>query len=331
MLRLLTVMCLLSHLGMAQKQKPKHIGFLMDDFYSVRWIKDSTAFASKVRQLGHRVSIRVCDSDTALQHRQVKELIKEGVDVLVITPEDCNSASRLVETAHRHHIPVIAYDRLILNSDLDYYVSFDAHKVGEMQARFMVDSLHGKGTIMLVNGPKSDQNATSFREGQLKVLQPYVASGRITLAYDNQISEWTLLEALMETNGFLAGYNGKIDGVIAANDELAEGVLEAFSFSRPNIKLPITGQDANPPACTRLVKGTQAMTVFKPVDSLAYEAAYLACSVAMGEHPVTTNTVYNGKKQVPFFQMHPILLTRQNVKKYIFDTGYYPDLGKEIK
>lgn len=314
MYRLLTALLFVSHVLVAQKQK--HIGFLMDDFYSIRWVKDSTAFAHKVRELGHRVSIRVCDSDTSLQHRQVKELIKDGVDVLVITAEDCNSASILVETAHRSHIPVIAYDRLIMNSNLDYYVSFDAMKVGEMQAQFMIDSLRGKGNIMLINGPKSDQNAIMFREGQLKALKPYVDEGKIRIVYDRQISEWTLLEATMEGNEFLAGYKGKIDGVIAANDELAEGILEAYKFSRPDDRVVITGQDANPPACARITEGKQAMTVYKPVDNLAKEAAVLACEVAMGKHPVSKSVIHNGKRNVPFFEQAPILLTQKNIKKY---------------
>lgn len=303
-------------------QKPKHIGFLMDDFYSIRWVKDSAAFASEVRKMGHKVSIRVCDSDTALQHQQVRELVAQGVDVLVITPEDCGSAGRLVATAHKSHIPVIAYDRLILNADLDYYISFDGSKVGELQAKFIVDSLKGKGNIMLVNGPKSDQNATVFREGQLKVLKPYVDAGKIKIVYDQQISEWTLLEAMMETNGFLATNTDKIDAVIAANDELAEGVLEAFKFSRPDQKLLITGQDANPSGSQRIANKTQGMTVFKPVDQLAKQAAELAVNVALGKKPTVATTVSNGKKNVPFIQLQPIMITNQNIQKLIFDSGY---------
>lgn len=292
----------------------------MDDFYSsIRWVKDSASFAQKVRQLGHQVSIRVCNSDTAVQHQQAKELLKEGVDVLAIVPADCFSAYKIVEDAHRKHVPVIAYDRLVMNSDVDYYVSFDAVEVGEIMAQFIVDTLHGKGTVMLVNGPKSDHNATLFREGQLKILKPYIESGKIKLAYDNQLSAWTNLESMMETNSFLSGYSGAIDGVIAANDDMAEGVLEAFSFSRPSLKVPVTGQDATPLACSRIVKGTQAMTVFKPVDSLAYEAAALSVQLALGKQPNTKITVFNGKNQVPFLQLDPILLTSKNIKKYVPD------------
>jgi len=303
--------------GFVFGQTQKHIGFLMDDFYSIRWVKDSTAFATKVRELGNKVSIRVCDSDTALQHKQVKELIDLGVNVLVITPEDCKSSKVLVETAHKYNVPVIAYDRIILNSDLDYYISFDASEVGEIQAQFIVDSLHGKGNIILINGPTSDQNANVFREGQLKVLKPYLDAGKIKILHDKQISEWTMLEATMETNDFLSGTNQKIDAAIAANDELAEGILEAFSFSKPEVKLLVTGQDANPLGCTRIRKGTQGMTVYKPVEELARQAAILACDIALGKKITTTSIVNNGKKDVPFIKLDPMLVSKRNIDKVL--------------
>jgi len=307
--------CLISSLIFGQTSK--HIGFLMDDFYSPRWTKDSSAFASKVRALGHKVSIRVCDSDTALQHKQVKELIDLGVTVLVITPEDCKSSRVLVETAHKYNVPVIAYDRIILNSDVDYYISFDASEVGEIQAQFIVDSLHGKGNVILINGPTSDENANVFRQGQLKVLKPYVDAGKMKIVHDKQISEWTLLEATMETNDFLSTSNVKIDAAIAANDELAEGVLEAFSFTRSDVKLLITGQDANPLGCERIRKGTQGMTVYKPVEDLARQAAILACDIAVGKKITTTSFVNNGKKEVPFIKLDPMLVNKKNINSVL--------------
>jgi D-xylose transport system substrate-binding protein len=307
---------IVANLAFAQGQK--HIGFLMDDFYSIRWVKDSTAFASKVRELGHKVSIRVCDSDTALQHQQVKELIQQGVDVLVITPEDCNSSRVLVETAHKSHIPVIAYDRLILNSNVDYFISYDPIRTGEIQAQFIIDSLNGKGNIMLVNGPTSDQNANVFRDAQLKVLKPYIDAGKIKIIYDKQISEWTLLEAMMQTNEFLSVHKDKIDGVIAANDELAEGVLEALSYTRPGTKIPITGLDANPLACKRISNGSQAMTIYKPAEDLAFKAAIMACDLANGRKPIITTFVHNGTFDVPFIKLDPILVTKKNIQKVIY-------------
>lgn len=307
--------CLISSLAFGQS--PKHIGFLMDDFYSPRWTKDSSAFATKVRELGHKVSIRVCDSDTALQHKQVKELIELGVNVLVITPEDCKSSRVLVETAHQYNVPVIAYDRIILNSDVDYYISFDASEVGEIQAQFIVDSLHGQGNIMLINGPTSDENANVFRQGQLKVLKPYADSGSIKIVHDKQISEWTLLEATMETNDFLSSTNVKVDAAIAANDELAEGIIEAFAFTRPETKLLITGQDANPLGRERIRKGTQGMTVYKPVEDLARQAAVLACDIAIGKKITTTSVVNNGKKEVPFIKLDPMLVSKKNINSVL--------------
>ena len=149
------------------------------------------------------------------------------------------------------------------------------------------------------------------------MLKPYVDAGKIKIIYDKQISEWTLLEAMMQTNKFLSVHKDKIDGVIAANDELAEGVLEAFSYTRPGSKIPITGLDANPLACKRIANGIQAMTIYKPAEELAFKAAIMACDLANGRKPTVTTFVHNGKFDVPFIKLDPILITKRNIQKLI--------------
>ncbi len=311
-MKLLAILCLLfSNLLFAQKSK--HIGFLMDDLYSERWKKDSAEFALNVRRLGHRITIRVCESDTALQHKQANELMDLGVSILVIVPEDGKSSSVIVQDAHKRNVTVIAYDRLILNADLDYYISFDAFEIGKLQAQFIVDSLKGKGNVILLNGPVSDQNANLFREGQLNVLKPFVESGKIKILHDIRVLDWVILAATMEINEFLLTTKEPVNAVIAATDELAEGALEAFLFSKPKERLLVTGQNADPLGLDRIRNGTQGMTIFKNVEELAKRAAILATDMALKKDIASTSSIYNGKKQVPFQKLVPVVITQKNI------------------
>lgn len=311
-------------------QGKKKIGFLLDDFNSGRWKHDSLIFAKKIRAAGNEVMIRICDSDTALQHRQANELINAGVNVLVIVPANSTAAGAIVHTANKKNIPVIAYDRLILNCDLDYYISFDGEKVGELQAQYILKELNNNtGNIMMFNGPETDVNSLLFKKGQMNILQPYIDKGTVKIIYDRYLSEWTSMEAYMEGNDFLATYNGRIDGIIAANDELAQGIIEALTVFREGEKIPITGQDATVPAYYNIVDGLQGMTVYKPIDSLANQAAELACKLAdkkeTGKINENKSVVYNGYKNVPFIRLQPISITKENIQSLLIKSNYLSD------
>lgn len=299
--------------NLAFGQGIKHVGLLMDDFYSERWKKDSSVFSAKVKELGHKISIKACDSDTALQLRQLNELIDQGVDVLVIVAEDCKFGKVLVNASHKRKVPVIAYDRLILDSDVDFYISFDAFEVGRQQAKFVVDSLKGKGNVILINGPTSDENANQFRLGQLSVLQPLVDKGKMKILHDSRLLEWTLLAATMDANDVLASTKLPVQAAIVATDELAEGVMEAFTFSRPKEKPLITGQNADPLGLESVRKGTQGMTVYKNVEELATKAAVLAVEIAQRKSFKTSSFIDNGFKKVPFIRLEPIVITKKNI------------------
>ncbi len=304
-------------------QDKKLIGFLMDDFNSSRWKHDSSIFAKKIRASGNDIAIRICDSDTALQHRQAIELIDAGVDVLVIVPANSIAAAAIVYTASSKKIPVIAYDRLILNCPLDYYITFDGEKVGELQAEYILKKTNYAGSIMIMNGPEYDINSLLFKQGQMKALKPYIDKGSIKLVYDQFLSEWTSMEAYMEANDFLATYNGSVDGIIAANDELAQGIIEALTVFREGEKIPITGQDATVTAYYNILDNFQGMTVYKPIDSLATQAAELACTLAHKKIPHYTPSVsFNGNRNVPFIKLQPIAITKENIQTLLIKSNY---------
>jgi D-xylose transport system substrate-binding protein len=304
----------ISVIGFAQQKKK--IGYLMDDFNAGRWRYDSAFFAQKVRALGHEPLIRVCDSDTVLQLQQAKDLIKAGVSVLVVVPENSLAARAIVKAAHEKDVPVIAYDRLILDCPLDYYVSFNGERVGELQAEYVLKTIGYKGDVMIMNGPERDINSLLLKKGQMNVLQPYIKKGDVKIVYDKFLSEWTSMEAFMESNNFLSGYKGKVNGVIAANDDIAQGFLEAAEIYLSGENIALTGQDASVGAYENIMKGAQGMTVFKSLMEMGSGAAELACTLAEGKpFEVFKTTSYNGKINVPTLQLEPVTITKENIEQ----------------
>jgi D-xylose transport system substrate-binding protein len=325
-IQFILLVILLCVVNSTNAQNRKKIGFLMDDFNSSRWKHDSLIFAKKIRASGNEVMIRICDSDTALQHKQANELINAGASVLVIVPANSTAAGAIVHTANLKNIPVIAYDRLILDCNLDYYISFDGEKVGELQAEYILKKMNYTGSVMMINGPEYDVNSLLFKKGQMNVLQPYLDKGTVKIIYDRYLSEWTSMEAYMEGNDFLTTYNGRIDGIIAANDELAQGIIEALTVFRAGEKIPITGQDATVSAYYNIMDGLQGMTVYKPIDSLATQAAELACKLAdKKEINKKESTAFNGYKNVPFIRLQPIAVTKENIQSLLIKSNYLSD------
>jgi len=164
-----------------------------------------------------------------------------------------------------------------------------------------------------LNGPVSDQNANLFRQGQLNVLKPFIEAGKMKILHDRRLLEWTTFAATMDINEFLSASKEPVN---AATDELAEGALEAFTFTRPNVKLLVTGQNADPLGLERVKKGTQGMTVYKNVVELAKNAAILASDLAMGNTITSTSTINNGRKLVPFIKLNPIIITKKNIDSF---------------
>ena len=254
---------------------------------------------------------------------QAKELIKAGVNVLVIIPANSLAAGGIVTTAHSKNIPVIAYDRLILDCDLDYYISFDNERTGELQADYILKKINHKGTIMLMNGPEYDANSLLFRKGQMNILKPYIEKGAVKIIYDRYLSEWTSMESYMEGNDFLGSFTGKIDGIIAANDGIAEGMMEALSIYRPDEKIHITGQDAGVNAYYSILDNKQGMTIYKPLDLLATQAAALACKLASKTDVIIPPfSTFNGFKNVPFIKLEPISVTKDNIEILLHKSNY---------
>jgi len=303
------------------------IGLLMDDFATERWAKDSTFFIKKVNELGGSVLCRVANRNPLKQLEQAKELIDKKVDVIVIVPADLEKAGQIVEAAGEAKIQVISYDRLILNSNLDYYISFDNVRVGEMQADYVLNRL-GKGNVALIGGPLSDYNSFFLRLGQIGILQPFIEKGDINIIFDKHASTWSDTSGYRLALSCLKAYP-KVDAFIASNDVLAKGIIEALETKSLAGKVLVTGQDGDSLACENIIMGKQSMTVYKPIEALAYAAAETA--VAIANKRIIENastTINNGAKLVPSILLTPMVVNKGNIGMQINTVKYMKEQFK---
>lgn len=299
------------------------IGLSLDTVREERWQRDRDEFVDRAQTLGAKVLVQVANNDDARQNAQAENLLTQGVDVLVVAPHNSASAATIVEAAHRAGVPVIAYDRLINGADLDLYISFDNMRVGEMQAEYAVARVP-KGNYVLIAGAPTDHNAHLYHDGQMKVLQPYVDRGDIRIVSDQWANDWQPLEALKIMENALTRNDNRVDAVVVSNDGLAGGAIQALAEQKLAGRVLVTGQDAELSACQRVVAGTQSMTVYKPIRSLAARGAEVAILLARKQPvPDATRTLNNGVKEVPSILIPPVAVDRDNVHSTVVADGFH--------
>jgi len=302
------------------------IGLSLDTLKEARWQADRNLFVKRANELGAEVIDLSANSDDTVQVGDVEKLITNKVDVLVIVPHDGKAMAKGVVMAHQAGIPVIAYDRLITDSDLDLYVSFDNVKVGELQAKFVVDHLPtpGKGKIIRIYGSKTDNNAFLFKKGQDNVLQPYIDRGDIQVVHEDWADDWKPENAKRIMNAAITAKGSDFDAVLASNDGTAGGAVQALTEEGLAGKKLVTGQDAELVAAQRIVNGTQSMSIYKPLSRLAASAAELAIKIAKKQIVVAKQTVNNGKVDVPALLNEVIVVTKDNMVDTVIKDGFHP-------
>ena len=301
------------------------IGLSMDSLRVERWRKDRDIFIEEAKRLGAEVIVQSADGDEQRQNEQAENLITQGVDVLVVIPKDSVAAAQIVKSAHEENIKVIAYDRLIRESEPDLYISFDNEQVGYLQAEYLMER-KPSGNYFLLGGAPSDNNAQLLREGQERALKPAIDKGDIKLVADGNhwTVNWDPNDALTKTEQVLTQTNNQIDAVVASNDGTAGGVIQALEGQNLAGKVLVSGQDAELAACQRIVKGTQTMTVYKPIRLIAKEAAQAAVALAKGEKiEKAKQKVNNGKIDVPSILLTPIQVDKDNLDDVVIKDGFH--------
>ena len=254
--------------------------------------------------------------------RDVQSLLTAGVKVLVIAAHDGTAMAKAVGLAGKAGVPVIAYDRLINKSDVALYMSFDNEKIGELQAKYLISQLPGgKGRIVCIWGSPADNNAKLFKKGQDKVLAPYVKSGAIKVVRGDWAEDWKPENAKRITDAAIT--SGQFDAVLASNDGTAGGAIQALTEAGLAGKTIVTGQDSELAACQRIARGTQAMTIYKPIKDLAARAAENAIDMAKGRAIIAREVTPNGKIDVPSILEDAQVVTKDNMIEVVVKPGFH--------
>jgi D-xylose transport system substrate-binding protein len=251
------------------------IGLSLDTLREERWQRDRDEFVRRAEELGAKVLVQAANNNDALQNSQAENLLTQGVDVLVVAPHNSETSATIVEAAHKAGVPVIAYDRLIRNSDVDLYISFDNFKVGQLQAGYAVERKPA-GNYVLIAGAPTDNNAHLYRDGQLAVLQPYVDRGDITIVVDQWANDWLASEALKIMENALTRNNNRVDAVVVSNDALAGGAIQDLGEQELAGSVVVTGQDAELSACQRIGRDEHDRTADQGLATRARSMILLA-------------------------------------------------------
>lgn len=307
-----------------QQEEPRpKIGLLMDTMQEgERWPRDRDLFLERAKQLDAEVLVESAENSHARQLEQAESLLARGVQVLVVVPHSAEAAGQIVEAAKKRSVPVISYDRLILKADVDLYLSYDNRMVGEQQAQFLRNRAPA-GNYILLGGAPTDHNARLIREGQMAALEDAVKRGAIKIVADPWTPDWQADAATTLTETALKKAGNQVVAVVASNDITAGGAIKALEKHGLAGKVLVSGQDANLDAVRRIVNGTQAMTVYKPLKPLARGAASAAVQMAKGEKVEGTSTVNNGMKQVQALLLTPIGVHKDLVDRIIINDKFH--------
>jgi D-xylose transport system substrate-binding protein len=306
------------------------IALLLPETKTARYeAADRPFFEEKVKEICSDCEIIYsnADQDASKQQSQAEAAITQGAKVLVLDPVDSASAAGIAQRAKQSKIPVISYDRLITGAPIDYYISFDNEKVGQLQGESLLKALGGSGkSIVMINGAPTDNNAKLFKEGAHSVLD-----GEVDVAKEYDTPDWSPDKAQQEMEQAITSVGkGKIQGVYAANDGTAGGAIAAMKGGGLDpTSIPVTGQDAELAAIQRILVGEQFMTVYKAIRPEADAAAELAVALVRGEDPpsgLVNGEVDNGAGQIKSVLLEPVAVTKDNVKDTVVkdqfvDTG----------
>ena len=310
-----------------------------------RWNQDGQNMKAMLEQSGHTVDLQYAgDNDIPTQVNQIENMIASGCDILVVASIDGSALTEVLKGAKEKNIPVVSYDRLIMNSDaVSYYATLDNTRVGNLQGQYIADQLdleNAKETkyIEIFTGPTDDNNVNFFFGGAMEVLKPYIDSGKLVVKSGQTTREqcatlnWNLEEAQKRMENLISSISYgpedvQLDAVLTQNDALACGVVNALlatGYDASNMPV-ITGQDCDKPAVKNIVRGYQDMSVFKDTRMLAQQVVAMVDSIDKGEEvEVNDTTTYNnGTGVIPSYLCEPIAATKDNYQALLIDSGYY--------
>lgn len=319
------------------------IGVSMPTKSLQRWNQDGANMKSLLEEKGYEVDLQFAENKVEAQVSQIENMITKGAEVVVIGSIDGSALTSVLETAKAADVQVIAYDRLIMNSDaVSYYATFDNYKVGQIQGQYIVDALDleneaGPFNMEISTGPLDDNNVVYFFSGAMDVLQQYVDAGKLVIKSGQTTREqcatpnWDEKEAQSRMDNVITAHytDANIDAVLCSNDSTSLGVqsaLKSAGYGTDDKPMPIiTGQDANISNVKAIVAGEQSMSVFKDTRALAAKVCEMVDAIVEGTEPPIndTETYDNGVTVVPSYLLAPEFVDLGNYEELLIDSGYY--------
>ena len=300
----------------AQEAGPR-IGIVFDSFVIERWERDRDIFTSTAQELGADVLVGNANGDPQEQKKVIQHMIDNRVDVLVIIAIDGAELVQSVADAHKDGIKVISYDRIIENADTDLYITFDNYKVGTYMAQAINEALPDGGTYMELCGSPTDHNVDMVQEGFDKAI-----ADNLTMIDSMSCTNWDDTEAFDYFTNHAENLT-EADAFMCGNDAIAGQAVRALAERRLAGQKVVTGQDADLASCQRIAEGTQTMTIYKPIERLAGQAARIAVEMAEGKAPETQETISDGTYEVPYIAIDPIAVTKDSLDGVIIQSGFH--------
>lgn len=326
-----------------KETKGKKIGVAMPTKDLQRWNQDGANMKEQLEAQGYTVDLQYANNDISTQVSQIENMITNSCDVIVIASIDGGSLGTVLAKAKEANIPVIAYDRLIMDTDaVSYYATFDNYMVGTIQGNYIVQTLDlenqaGPFNIEIFAGSPDDNNARFFFGGAMDVLNPYIESGKLVVVSGQKKFEevatlnWSTEEAQKRMENLITAHYAdgtKLDAVLSPNDSCAIGISNALQASYKGDTFPIiTGQDCDIAAMKNILAGKQSMSIFKDTRTLAKKVVEMINAIMNGtEVPVNDTKTYDNRKGiVPTYLCEPVFADINNYKELLIDSGYYTE------
>ncbi|HKM92251.1 MAG TPA: substrate-binding domain-containing protein [Prolixibacteraceae bacterium] len=321
-LRILSLMFFVFALTACLDNNSNKIGFLLHDMEG-RWFTDIEYIQKHADEAGVQLVIKNAGGNENVQIEQARELVKEGVGVIMVVAVNQNTAAGIVRIAHNARLKVLAYDRIIINSKLDYLISYQYKEIGRKLAEYAYNKVP-KGNYVMLWGDASDNNARLMREGQEEFLKPYIEKGDINLIYKAFVEGWSKVNAKKTLQKVVDFSDKSIDVLMVSNDNMALSALSIFDESNIQQPVVITGQDATLDACRSIVRNGQTMTIYKSTNQMAKESIQLAVDIIKGNKINKINgKTNNNRMDVPTLYMPPIVVDKSNINQTVIADGMY--------
>jgi D-xylose transport system substrate-binding protein len=301
------------------------VGFLIPASVGYRWPIDQGYVEKAASAKNVEVITRSAENDENLQLKQAKELLEMGVDVLIVVAANSNTAAGIVREAHDYNVPVIGYDRLIKNSDLDYLVTFEGSEIGNLMVNYAMEK-KPEGNYVLLWGDAGDVNALLIKDAMEKTLKSSIDNGKINIVYKTFVEDWSSENAYHEMKNILAFSDKKIDAVITSYDGMAMGARKALDEAGYGNEVILTGQDAELASVRAINEGRMSLTVYKSIRTVANAAVDLAIKLAKNQKVTDIKgSINNGRRDVPVLYLKPVAVTRNNIRETLIADKFYTE------